>query len=471
MGPLYWHRLRDHFLSLRVQLSLLVVLAFFVLNGLTYSWRILDMHRADVALYADVARSFDAVHTVADAAAGTYRALNQPTGTEFMTEGGFNWFWGTAWVTPQMNQFPFFYYARDVNLWMDRFEVLDWTLIVKLVFSFLCIVIAYDGISGELERGTLRLVLANPISRGTVLMARFSADLTILLVAFGIGALTSLLILTLSGAVPLTWALLLRCALYSIGAAVYASLFLLLCLGVSAVARSSVTSVVLLTVAWAVLVVVVPSTSYLIAVKASDLTDRWADEVWEYQRTTGEALASEDLLPRAPQVAAADGYAVERRLALRLQEADREGTRIGVRNLQRQASRYGLARAINLISPAFAFQHTVEGLLGTGATKRQHFLAQVFEYREAVRTAIRDRDAADGDSPHVLFMKDFVSQQPMSGADLPRFRERPLSPAAGLAFSVLPLVILVCETGLAFGFALWAVNRMDLTGFGVSEAA
>ncbi|MEW6752703.1 MAG: ABC transporter permease subunit, partial [Candidatus Latescibacterota bacterium] len=215
MATLFWHQVHDHFLSLRVQLSLGVVLAFFVLNGLTYSWRILDTRHDDVATYADMERSFDGVQTVAGAASSTYRVLNQPTGTEFMTEGGFNWFWGTAWVTPQTNRFPDFYYGRDVNIWMDRFEVVDWTLIVKLVFSFLCIAIAYDDISGECERGTLRLVLANSISRGRVLAAKYAANLTVLLAALGVGAAVSLLILSLSGAVPLTWTLLLRCALYA----------------------------------------------------------------------------------------------------------------------------------------------------------------------------------------------------------------------------------------------------------------
>ncbi|HCL27618.1 MAG TPA: hypothetical protein DIC52_04170 [Candidatus Latescibacteria bacterium] len=38
------------------------------------------------------------------------------------------------------------------------------TLLLRLVLSFLCIVLAYDGIAGEAERGTLRLVLAYPIS-------------------------------------------------------------------------------------------------------------------------------------------------------------------------------------------------------------------------------------------------------------------------------------------------------------------
>ena len=132
-------------------------------------------------------------------------------------------------------------------------------------------------------------------------------------------------------------------------------------------------------------------------------------------------------------------------------------------------ARYELARAINLLSPAFAFQYTVEALLGSGLPKRQSFIDQVFQYRTALRDVLRHRDAADPDSPHVLFLPRFVSRQPLEEALIPRFRERALTPAEGLAFSVTPLVVLLVETLLAFLFARWSVNRADVTGYGMAE--
>lgn len=82
---------------------------------------------------------------------------------------------------------------------------------------------------------------------------------------------------------------------------------------------------------------------------------------------------------------------------------------------------------------------------------------------------LRERDAADGESPHVLFLPAFMSQEPLDGDHIPPFVERPLSPADALAFGVVPLVVLLAETLAAFLFALWAVNRADVTGYAMAE--
>ena len=39
---------------------------------------------------------------------------------------------------------------------MQRYEILDCAFVVRFVISFLCIVIAYNSVSGELESGTDR---------------------------------------------------------------------------------------------------------------------------------------------------------------------------------------------------------------------------------------------------------------------------------------------------------------------------
>ena len=88
-------------------------------------------------------------------------------------------------------------HARTTNYWMRNFEVLDWSVIVRYVVSFLCIVLAYNAISGEREGGTLRLALANPVSRAQLLAGKFLAHFATLLVSLALGSLVSLAILVL----------------------------------------------------------------------------------------------------------------------------------------------------------------------------------------------------------------------------------------------------------------------------------
>lgn len=471
MSIVYLQQLREHFASLRVQISLAVVLLFFALNGALSALRVAQLVQDEPLLRRDVEATYERVQTVASGAGAWLRLVNAPTGTEFMTEGGFNWFWGSVWLTAETGNFPSFYYARDVNLWMDHFESLDWTLIVRLVLSFLCIVLAYDGIAGETERGTLRLVLACPISRLRVLLAKYAAQLTVLTTAFLLGSLVSLVLLVLGADLPLTAGLLGKYLLYGAAVVVYLSLFLLLSLGISALTRSSVSALVLLTLAWAVLNVIVPHSSYLVAVRAVPVPVEMGDAAWDYMSQVRQSLRDRGDEPRNPETARADDYAVERRYARALDEAEAEMYRRGRAWLDRRVESYRVARAINLLSPSYAFQYTVEALLGTGLAKRERFLQQAFAYRESLRAFLRERDAADGASPHLLFLPPFMSQAPLDGGWLPRLVERPLSPAQGLAAGVVPVVALLAETLAAFLFALWAVHRTDVTGYAMAEGS
>jgi ABC-type transport system involved in multi-copper enzyme maturation permease subunit len=295
MGVIYLQQLREHFASFRVQISLGVVLLFFVLNGILSSLQVTKVQEDEPQIRRDVEAAYERVGSVDDMVGQSFRALNTPTGTEFMSEGGFAWFWGAVWVSPETATSPFYYYGRDVNMWMDRFESLDWTLIVRLVLSFLCIVLAYDGIAGEAERGTLRLVLAYPISRLRVLLAKFAAQLTVLVTGFVLGSLTSIEILAVGADIPLTAALFARYFLYGAAVTIYISLFLFLSLGVSSLSRSSVSALVLLTLAWAVINVILPQSAYLIAVRAVPVAGGFSDSAGSYRRDVMNALRADGL--------------------------------------------------------------------------------------------------------------------------------------------------------------------------------
>ncbi len=164
MQIILMQQLREYVSSLRVQLGLLIVVAFFAINGLTSAWRMEQIDDQQQRGRAEVVDRRD-VESIYEASTTWLRAEGQATGTEFIAEGGFKWMWGRMdfllnWAHP-----PWFFIARDVNSWMSRFDDIDWLLVVRVVLSFLCIVLAYDGISGEAERGTLRQILAELLCR------------------------------------------------------------------------------------------------------------------------------------------------------------------------------------------------------------------------------------------------------------------------------------------------------------------
>ena len=245
----------------------------------------------------------------------------------------------------------------------------------------------------------------------------------------------------------------------------YLAAFLLLSAGVSALARSSATSLVVLMLTWAVWTVVIPQTAYLYGMQTVDFDYDWNDKQWDLRNETENALAQDGISLRHSAQAAIDNSALERRFAREMEDVEAQQHRMGLQALAREMEQYEAARTINLLSPGYAFQYSVEAMLGTGVERRKDFFAQAIRHREAIRQFLRGRDADDADSPHVLFLPDYVSKKPLDSKLIPHFQQVPLSTADGVAAGVVPIVILILEAALGFFFAFTAFLRMELAGF------
>jgi ABC-type transport system involved in multi-copper enzyme maturation permease subunit len=379
-----------------------------------------------------------------------------PVGREFIYEAGLSWSYTGMWMKPITGQTLTPTTVQTTNNWMARFEVVDWTVISRYVISFLCIILAYNAVSGEREQGTLQLVLANPVSRASFLLGKFLAHWLTVISSSIIGALISLVILALSGVLTIDGGVLLGVTAWL---ALLCALFLLLGMGISSLSNSSATSLIFLVTAWTVVVVVVPQTSYLIAARTVEPMGLYWEAMGEHRTKMNRTLRLEGIQPRAREVGATDGFVLEKEYAQRLGQL--EGMR---RDLNERIFRqFEVARSVNLISPGYAFQYALEGLLGAGLPNIRAFFADAWRYREDLRQFLRAADAEDPDSPHVPFLPGYMSDKPVAADRFPRYQSQPISLADGFVSASMPLAILLLETALAFVFALWAVRRTDLT--------
>ena len=465
MGRIFWRQIHDNFRSLRFQLGLVALLLFFAINGVVYSWKMEQQIEEDARIQADVERIYEEAQTVDAAAQRAYKVVSRPLGTEFMAEAGFNWFHDTMWVAavwPPVRLDS----MRTTNNWMRRFELLDWTVIVRYVLSFLCVVLAYNAVSGEAESGTLQMVLSNPVSRGTFLGGKLLAHLATLLVATAVGSLVSLLILSLHGVLELDGSIAQSYLFFLVGTAAYVVFFLLIGTGISVLTRSSASSLVFMVTAWTLVVVVVPQTAYLVAVRVVGAEGDLAGMIRGYEQQQREVLVREGLFPRPLEIARVDGFALEKRFERRFEELAEEGDRM-VRQVYRgHRVQYDVARTIHLVSPGYAFQYAVEALLGAGVERFQRFHEQGYRYRESLKAFLRERDATDPESPHVFapVAPGFLSTVPLAAGDIPRFAQTELSLADRLEAGTVPISVLLLETGLAFLFAVVAFQRAEVGG-------
>ena len=468
-GTVFRHQLLADLRSLRFRAGLAVLLLAFAANGLIYAVKTANLAEEAARIAEINEERYGWVESPGQGVAAFYKIRGSEVGTEFMAEAGSNWFMYAMVLDPASGEIPHLSSSRTTNRWMRPFEVADWSVIVRCALSFLCILLAYNAVSGERESGTLRLALAGPFSLRRFLLAKVAAHLAALLAATAAGSLLSLLILFLGGAVKPSGNILLGWFFFLLATAFLAALLLLVAAGVSALARSSASSLVVLVTGWTVLMVAIPQSSHLAVVTAVE--SPWA--VWRkmgaHEWEVRTAMQREGLRPRPPEVARSDDYDLEKRYVQRLDELERE--KMGLAEEMVFVRQLEIARAVNLLSPGGAFQYSLEALLRNGIPRYKSFVRQGWDYRETLREFLRAKDAEDPESPHVLFLGDFMSRKKLDPAEIPRFEEVPLSLKDSLAAGVVPILLLVVETALALLFALWAFGRAEVRPHGPAEHA
>ena len=80
---------------------------------------------------------------------------------------------------------------------------IDLVFNVSVVISLLAILFTFNCISGEKEMGTLKLILSNNVPRHTVIISKLAGNFIVLFIPYLIALLIGIIILVLSGKVPL----------------------------------------------------------------------------------------------------------------------------------------------------------------------------------------------------------------------------------------------------------------------------
>lgn len=288
--------------------------------------------------------------------------------------------------------------AQDFTT-LSTFGSFDFLFIVQVVFSLLAVLLAFDMIAGEKERGTLRAVLANHVPRDSILLGKFIGGFVVLWLVFTLGALLLYLVLVLFDSRFVEGAVLGR-VLFIFGVAtLFLAAFYSLGLMISTFCHTTRTAIVALLVIWVGLQLVIPKAGEMVAAvvvpvrseesvriekahlveelndaldnKAGDLFVQLTgrsdfQDVFEFLQTDApEALRFKE----AYQEAARESQRQQRD---RVREVDQAYEREKLRQ-------QGVSRAIALLSPATALAMLVTDAAGTGDLAYR-------DYREAVQT-------------------------------------------------------------------------------------
>jgi ABC-type transport system involved in multi-copper enzyme maturation permease subunit len=331
----------------------------------------------------------------------------------------------------------------NYTLW--KFDPLDWVFIIGVILSFAALVLTYDSISGEREAGTLRLCLSNALPRSTLLLGKFIGVTIILMIPLIVGICMSLLVVSISGVIPLEGGHFKQIGVVALLSILYISTFVAIGLFVSSLTRTSAVSLILLLLAWVFLVIIIPKSGGLLASELVKLPS--ADSFWQKAMD-----AREDIIRRHGREEGLSGHwSPGEPPGLFAEVADAQIAIYG-EYLNRQTARVKFARNMTRISPTAIYQIAGESLAGSGINHYERFLKQAREYRRALSQYTLDKSEQELRRGDVNINFD----------EIPKFAEKPSDVSTLLADAMWNILLLFLFNVVLFMGAFWAFMRYDV---------
>ena len=429
-----WHiakrELYDNLNSLRFGLTTALLLALMLTNAVVH----LRDHPKRVQKYHDAVTTYQnrlafyanqSLYMLAQEGPGDL--YKKPSPLHFCAEGGESFLSGSInagdpyeYSANLKGVWKLSYPSATPNLENVRPDVItvDWVFIIGYVLSLVALLFTFDSIAGEREGGTLRLTLANSISRHTVLIGKFLGALISVSIPFTLAILMNLLVISTSSAVHLNAEAWGRLGIIFIIAILYTSLFLALGLLVSARTQQSAVSLVILLLTWVTLVVFTPST---LASMTSGLSPSISSgEFWKRYNLLDKELDDKyntlvwsGKSDKRTLIAQSEYFTKHAELDERLNEERLIG----------QIDQFQDALSITRASPVAIVQHLLESFAGTGIERYLQFVENAQRYARQFREFVVDTDRADPESLHLIGVREGMSQKPVSPEAVPVFED------------------------------------------------
>ena len=470
----------DNMNSLRFALTVLLILTLMIVNAVKH----LGDYRAEMNIYRkNVAQSLDRLRSGSEnlydlIEKGPGDFYKQPSPLSFCADGGESFLpnhvsaaegdyivgWKNAegthvwingiWTLKYPDENP---NLRDIR---PDYTQIDWVLVISVVLSFVAILFTFDAISGERDRGTLRLILSNSVPRSQILIGKFLGALLSIGLPFLMGALINLFLLNSASHLSLEardWG---QLGVIFLIAMVYTSIFIALGLLISARVNQPEISLTILLLIWAVFVVLTPNTlgSIVSGLKPAQTRVEFFNRLSEGWETLREGNEWPSGLPKreVPPTKGTEMWAEFITAKAELWEKLRE------ERLRTQFDQIQFARSVARVSPASIVQYAVESLAGTGLPRHLQFLHGVRRYAAQYREFVISADQADPDSPHLYFVRQGMSEKPVPYSDIPKFEDR-IEFRESIDAAVTDILLLVLFLVVLFAGAVLAFVRVDVT--------
>jgi ABC-type transport system involved in multi-copper enzyme maturation permease subunit len=366
----------------------------------------------------------------------------------------------------------------------------DFLFNVSFIVSLAALIFTFNRISGEREKGTLRLMVSSSVRRGEILLAKIIGNYVVLLVPFFIALLAALIILNTSSAIsissPELWPALLVILFITL---LFILVMVSLGICVSSLTHGSIASIMMLFLVWVMAVLGVPKISPMIAEVIYPVESRNVVDL--AQRIAREDIESEfnkkksDLFKRCRTEfgvthgnvsARPDGEAekkantkYDQEVVVLENECQRRITD-AIRKLEqdyrnKQNIQTSLAMNLSRFSPVSCYTYLISGLAGTGPSEAHKFTENAERYQEQVKAAIYDNFVIKGYSlPGGDSASTTTTVEGFSGykVSIPDMTYEYTTMAEVLRTGWIDILLLFVFTILFFSVAFWRFNKYDV---------
>jgi ABC-type transport system involved in multi-copper enzyme maturation permease subunit len=272
-------------------------------------------------------------------------------------------------------------YFSQHDRFFSGFDSVDYAFIIRVVLSLLVIFLAYNSISEEKTRGTLKLSLSNRLPRDQLLLGKFLGGLFVIVGSLALASLVALLILLIHPAVNVTGSIFLRMICMFGMSILYLLCFYTITLFVSVIVNRPAISLMILLQIWIFLIVIYPNLSVILSKQwvklpsAEELADkkRAATQPYEeeYQRIQD---AFHEMVVRG-----------ENNIDLQLQNVEINAKQtelqhqVDVDFSNRLTHQVRVAQTLSLLSPAVLYDMVMQRFSQTNIEEFDNFLMGVKE--------------------------------------------------------------------------------------------
>lgn len=352
------------------------------------------------------------------------------------------------------------------------FRFLDLRFIFSVVLSLFAILLGYDAISGEKERGTLRLALANAVPRSTYIMGKligsFAALSVSLLIALGIGCL----LLPIMG-VPMASADWIRLGLIIMTGMLYFGVFLTISMFVSATTQRTSSSFLLLLMVWIVSILIIPRASVLLAGRAVDVPTvdeigakkaSYSSQLWKDFRhgmAGFEGPETDDI----ESIMNVFNKFMDSLTTIRDEKMNLFASQLNEERHNRQRVQQAIAFNLARISPAASLTLAVEELAGTSLDLKNRYHDQAMAYQKIYAAFIKEKTGMNVGGRMIVWKVTIdgeeEEEEPIDPNELPVFVYEPPSVSESVQAAIGDMGLLGLFNIMFFAASFVAFRRYD----------